>query len=126
MANAGHRTGHERLPNRADRRTGKGSRPLGEDEEGAVVTLTPVTVRRLYIAALCIGVVAALLMTFVPPSVSHYTKEGGGVISFFNAPTTKGKFWGQLQWFLSSLGPTLLGVSFLLQLLAILAQPAKQ
>jgi hypothetical protein len=32
----------------------------------------------------------------------------------------------QLQWFLSCLGPVLLAVSFLLQLLAILAQPTKQ
>jgi len=90
------------------------------------LTLKPVTVRRLYIAALCIGVVAALLMTFVPPSITHYTKEGGGALILFGAPTTKGKFWGQLQWFLSYLGPALLGVSFLLQLFAILAQPAKQ
>jgi hypothetical protein len=99
---------------------------VGEVEEAGDVTLRPATVRRLYIWALCIGVVAALLMTFFPPSIARYTKEGGGVLILFGAPTTEGRFWGQLQWFLSHLGPGLLGLSFVLQLLAILAQPSKQ
>jgi hypothetical protein len=89
------------------------------------VTLTPAAARRLYIWALCVGVVAALLMTFFPPSIARRSGEGGVVI-LFGAPTVKASSAGQLQWFLSYLGPVLLGVSFLLQLLAILAQPTKQ
>jgi len=42
------------------------------------------------------------------------------------ARNAKASSAGQLQWFLSCLGPVLLAVSFLLQLLAILAQPTKQ
>ena len=90
------------------------------------MTLAPAAARRLYIWALCVGVVAALLMTFFPPNITRYSSEGGGVLILFGAPTAKGRFWGQLQWFLSCLGPVLLGVSFLLQLLAILAQPTRQ
>ena len=63
------------------------------------MTLTPTAARRLYIWALCVGVVAALLMTFFPPSITRHSGEGGRV---------------------------LLGVLLLLQLLAILAQPTKQ
>jgi len=48
------------------------------------------------------------------------------LLILFGAPTAKASSAGQLQWFLSCLGPVLLGVSFLLQLLAILAQPTKQ
>ncbi len=62
----------------------------------------------------------------MPPSITRYSREGAGVFTFTTDPTTKGKFWGQVQSVLSYLGPGLLGVSFLLQLLAILAQPAKQ
>jgi hypothetical protein len=89
------------------------------------VTLTPAAARRLYIWALCVGVVAALLMTFFPPSIRRHSGEGG-VLILFGAPTAKASSAGQLQWFLSCLGPVLLGVSFLLQLLAILAQPTKR
>jgi hypothetical protein len=88
--------------------------------------MKPATVRRLSIWALRIGVVAGLLMTLMPPSITRYTTEGGAGLSLSNAPTAEGKFWGQLQWFLSCLGPALLGVSFVLQLLAIREQPAKQ
>jgi hypothetical protein len=89
------------------------------------VTLTPAAVRRLYIWALCVGVVAALLMTFFPPGITRHSGDGG-VLILFGAPTAKAGSAGQLQWFLSCLGSMLLGVSFLLQLLAILAQPTKQ
>jgi hypothetical protein len=89
------------------------------------VTLTPAAARRLYIWALCVGVVAALLMTFFPPSITRHSGEGG-VLILFGVPTAKASSAGQLQWFLSCLGPVLLGVSFLLQLLAILAQPTRQ
>ena len=89
------------------------------------MTLTPAAARRLYIWALCVGAVAALLMTFFPPSITRHSGEGG-VLILFGAPTAKASSAGQLQWFLSCLGPVLLGVSFLLQLLAILAQPTKQ
>jgi hypothetical protein len=44
---------------------------VGEGEDEAV-NMKPATVRRLYIAALCCGLVAALLMTFVPPSITRY------------------------------------------------------
>ena len=69
--------------------------------------------------------VPALLMTFFPPSMTRHSGEGG-VLILFGAPTAKASSAGQLQWFLSCLRPVLLGVSFLLQLLAILAQPTKQ
>jgi hypothetical protein len=57
----------------------------------------------------------------VPPSVRRYTKEGTSVINFTNNPTKWGKVLGILQWGLSYLGPALLVVSFLLQLIALLA-----
>ena len=69
---------------------------------------------------------AALLMTLFPPSITRYTREGTGFFTITTAPTAKGKVWGQVQCVLSYLGPGLLGLSFGLQLLAILAQPAKQ
>lgn len=90
------------------------------------MTLTPAAARRLYVWALCVGVVAALLMTFFPPSITRYAGEGGGVHILFGAPAARASSGAQLQWFLSYLGPVLLGGSFLLQLLAILAQPTKQ
>jgi hypothetical protein len=65
-------------------------------------------------------------MTFVPPSIARYSGEGGGVHIVFGAPTASASSGRQLQWFLSCLGPVLLGASFLLQLVAILAQPTKQ
>ena len=99
---------------------------VGEDEGANDVTLTPAAARRLYIWALCVGVVAALLMTFLPPSITRNSGDGGGVLILFGAQTTRASSGGQLQWFLSCLGPVLLGVSFLLQLLAILTQPTKQ
>jgi hypothetical protein len=97
---------------------------MGEGEEEAV-DMKPATVRRLYIAALCCGLVAALLMTFVPPSVTRYTKEGSGFLNLLNEPTTTGRTRGQIQWVLSYLGPLLLFVSFGLQLVALVfARPS--
>jgi hypothetical protein len=99
---------------------------VGEDEGANDVTLTPAAARRLYIWALGVGIVAALLMTFFPPSITRHSGEAGGVLILFGAPTAKASSGGQLPRFLSCLGPVMLGVSFLLQLLAILAQPTKQ
>jgi hypothetical protein len=69
--------------------------------------------------------VPALLMMFFPPNITRHSGQGG-VLILFDAPTAKASSGEQLQWLLSCLGPVLLGASFLLQLLAILAQPTKQ
>jgi hypothetical protein len=59
-------------------------------------------------------------MTFFPPEITRYTREGGGALSLVGIPTDKGKLWGQIQWWLSYLGPGLLSISFVLQLVALL------
>ena len=82
--------------------------------------LRPVIVWRLYVAAVSVGLLAALLMTFFPPDITRYTRDGGGVFNIVVAPPAKGKQSGQLQSWLPCFGPGLLGVSFILQLVALL------
>ena len=77
------------------------------------------TTRRLQIWALWCGLVAALIMAFFPPSVARYTIEGRGYVDWVGKATAEGETWGLIQWLLSYLGPLLLVVSFLLQLLAL-------
>jgi hypothetical protein len=83
--------------------------------------VTPATARCLNLTGLGIGLLAALIITFVPPSVRRYTKEGAGIFHFTVDPTKTTKMLGRIQWLLSYLGPALLVVSFLLQFIALLA-----
>ena len=64
---------------------------------------------------LVLGVVAALLLAFLPPPHwSHYTRQGGSEITWTGRHTG----WGAWLWWLSYSGPVLLAASFALQYLA--------
>ncbi len=62
--------------------------------------------------ALVLGLVAALLLAFLPPQPwRQATREGAGFVLITGDVTLMGKVW----WALSYSGPLLLAVAFLLQ-----------
>jgi hypothetical protein len=64
---------------------------------------------------LVLGVVAALMLAFLPPPHwSHYTREGAAEITW----TGRQRRWGTWLWWLSYSGPALLAASFAAQYLA--------
>ena len=71
------------------------------------------------VAALCCGLLAAILLALWPPRVPQYTEKGEPVISWTANPTEKGKRWGTYQLWASYAGPALLFLAFLLQLIAL-------
>jgi hypothetical protein len=70
---------------------------------------------RLTGLGLVLGVLAALLLAFLPPPHwSHYTRDGASHLTFTGRQTR----WGTWLWWLSYSGPVLLAASFALQYLA--------
>ncbi len=70
---------------------------------------------RLTGVGLVLGVVAALLLAFLPPPHwSRYTRQGASEITWTGRVTV----WGKVLWALSYSGPVLLAVSFVMQYLA--------
>lgn len=68
-------------------------------------------------AALVVGLVAAVLMAVFPPRVRQYTAQGAPIIMSTGKPTRK--WWGRCQQGFSVAAPLLLGLAFLLQLVAL-------
>ena len=71
----------------------------------------------LNVAGLLIGFLAALLMAVFPPRVRQYTAQGAPIWSFTGEPSRK--LWGRFQCGISIAAPLLLGLAFLLQLIAL-------
>src|SRR5947208_16296219 len=81
---------------------------------------------RLNVAALVIGLFAAILLALYPPRVPQYTEKGEPVIAFTANPTEGGKRWGKYQEWASYAGPGLLCLAFFLQLVALCGRSIAQ
>ncbi len=68
---------------------------------------------------LAIGLIAALLMYFCPPTLKAYAEDGALITGFVDRPSARGLRINTVRSACSKLAPLLLGASFLLQLTAL-------